>query len=484
VTVTVNGCTSAAGTTSVNVTEISSFIYTSGATTFCAGGSVTLNSNFVSGNQWLLNGTPIPGATNKSYVATASGSYTHIATVNGCSSPQSNAIIVTVNPLPDATISTTPVLPAGSSSIASVAGAGGGATYAWTIANGTINSGNGTSSIGFTTGSAGPVTLNVTVTTSAGCHDAKSASMSIFPNITAFSPAFSRTTGGTNVSITGTGFQSGATVAFGGVAATNVVHAGTTSITATTAPHAAGPVGLTVANPDGVSMTVSGFTYLAQQFDPNNDHVIDPADVFYLVNYLFTGGPAPKGQAGMASGDANNDGVVDPADIFYLVNDLFTGGPAPMSIEPRSAAAPLTGAVTLGEPVVRGGRIFVPVIVESGASKPHALSLRVRAGGAATIAAVRRAGAAKELSPIFEISRPAAGGMAYLVSFGASAVSGIVAEIEVSAAPGVKAEIDLDPALTMLTDQSGNEKATVANGRLQLGGTTIGRGRVVPKLEN
>src|SRR5207248_8315148 len=186
----------------------------------------------------------------------------------------------------------------------------------------------------------------------------------------------------------------------------NLLRINTTTITATTPAHAAGAVNVVVTNPDNFAATrTSGFTYLTQQFDPNNDHVVDPADVFYLVNYLFTGGPAPQGQAGIMSGDANGDGVVDPADIFYLVNYLFTSGPSPKSVQ----TAP-TGAVTLGDPVVRGGRTFVPVIVESGSAKPHAMSLRVRAKGG-KIAAVRRV---IDLKPIFEVTRPTDDGIAYL----------------------------------------------------------------------
>src|SRR5262249_35694872 len=50
-----------------------------GPTTFCAGGGVTLTSSAATGNQWYLNGSPIQGATNKTFVATAQGNYTVIA---------------------------------------------------------------------------------------------------------------------------------------------------------------------------------------------------------------------------------------------------------------------------------------------------------------------------------------------------------------------------------------------------------------------
>jgi uncharacterized repeat protein (TIGR01451 family) len=55
-------------------------------------------SSSASGNQWYFNGNPIGGATNQSYIATAAGSYTVIVTGSGCSSAQSAATVVTVNP--------------------------------------------------------------------------------------------------------------------------------------------------------------------------------------------------------------------------------------------------------------------------------------------------------------------------------------------------------------------------------------------------
>ena len=53
------------------------------------------------------------------------------------------------------------------------------------------------------------------------------------PTVTLISPTSGTTGGGTAVTITGTGFLAGATVSLGGTAATNVVVASFTSITAT-----------------------------------------------------------------------------------------------------------------------------------------------------------------------------------------------------------------------------------------------------------
>ena len=98
-TVTTSGCTSApssATTVTVNPTPATPTITPGGPTTFCTGGSVTLTSSSASGNQWYLNGNPIGGATNQTYIATASGNYTTTVTTSGCTSAPSASTTVTV----------------------------------------------------------------------------------------------------------------------------------------------------------------------------------------------------------------------------------------------------------------------------------------------------------------------------------------------------------------------------------------------------
>jgi hypothetical protein len=60
--------------------------------------------------------------------------------------------------------------------------------------------------------------------------------------------------------------------------------------------------------------------------DANGDGVINSADVVYLINYLFKGGPAPEP---LEAGDVNCDGIINSADVVYLINYLFKGGPPP-----------------------------------------------------------------------------------------------------------------------------------------------------------
>lgn len=69
--------------------------------------------------------------------------------------------------------------------------------------------------------------------------------------------------GGTTVTIDGSGFLTGIRVTFDGIAATNVVLSGSTSLTAKTPAHAAGTVTVTVRNLDGQTSSLAGaFTYL------------------------------------------------------------------------------------------------------------------------------------------------------------------------------------------------------------------------------
>ena len=59
--------------------------------------------------------------------------------------------------------------------------------------------------------------------------------------------------------------------------------------------------------------------------DFNGDGVVNVADIFYLINNLFAGGPPPAGLS-----DANGDGSLSVADAFYMINYMFAQGPSPL----------------------------------------------------------------------------------------------------------------------------------------------------------
>jgi hypothetical protein len=95
------------------------------------------------------------------------------------------------------------------------------------------------------------------------------------PTVTSVSPSSGPTSGGTVVTVNGTGFQSGATVFFGGTAATLTVFVNSTQLTATTLAEAAGTVSVTVRNPDNLTGTlIASFTFFApptvSSVSPNN----------------------------------------------------------------------------------------------------------------------------------------------------------------------------------------------------------------------
>ena len=92
------------------------------------------------------------------------------------------------------------------------------------------------------------------------------------PVVTNISPAAGPPAGGTRVTITGTGFVAGTTVAFGGIAGTNVVVISATQITVVTPLNQpAATVDVVVTNPDGRSGTLHDFTYGTPWPLPNAD---------------------------------------------------------------------------------------------------------------------------------------------------------------------------------------------------------------------
>ena len=90
-----------------------------------------------------------------------------------------------------------------------------------------------------------------------------SAPSDVPPTVFLITPNKGSTLGGTPVTITGTGFQSGATVTFDGTASLwKPWIQSSTSIQVTTPAHAAGTVAVSVTNPDGQAVRSTGeYTY-------------------------------------------------------------------------------------------------------------------------------------------------------------------------------------------------------------------------------
>ena len=101
---------------------------------------------------------------------------------------------------------------------------------------------------------SGTGSVNVTVTTGQGT----SSQLVPFgytsaPSLTGLTPTQGPVSGGTTVTLTGTGLTGATAVSFGGVAATSFTVNSATQITAVTPPHTAGAAAVTVTTPGGTS---------------------------------------------------------------------------------------------------------------------------------------------------------------------------------------------------------------------------------------
>jgi hypothetical protein len=134
----------------------------------CVGQTLQLNASTISGATYSWSGpnsftSSQQNPSISSATLAAAGTYSVTATVAGCVSPVAQTTAV-VNTSPDATVTAeASVCSSSGGHGASVPDAGVGATYAWSIGNGSITSGAGTRSITFQAGASGTVTLNVTV---------------------------------------------------------------------------------------------------------------------------------------------------------------------------------------------------------------------------------------------------------------------------------------------------------------------------------
>jgi hypothetical protein len=96
--------------------------------------------------------------------------------------------------------------------------------------------------------------------------DPVSATPRPVPTVTAVMPNAGATSGGNRVTVSGTGFTAGATVAFGGSAATEVAVINATSLTATVPSGSIGAATVTVTTSGGTGSLAAGYTYFESLF--------------------------------------------------------------------------------------------------------------------------------------------------------------------------------------------------------------------------
>jgi large repetitive protein len=167
-----NGCTATATHLLNLYTSPTASISASGATAFCDGGSVTLTGSGGVSYLWSPG-----GATTSAITVSTGATYTvQVSNANGCTATANR--IVTVYPLPTASITASgPVTFCSGANVTLTAS--GGNTYAWSTSS---------SNASITVSSSG--TYTVTVTNSNGCKDTESQTVTVNPTPTiTLSPA-------------------------------------------------------------------------------------------------------------------------------------------------------------------------------------------------------------------------------------------------------------------------------------------------------
>jgi hypothetical protein len=192
-----------------------------------------------------------------------------------------------------------------------------------------------------------PGPVQVTVTTPGGTSPTSSASAFTFvlPTITSVAPGIGPTSGGTSVTIAGTGFTDITAVDFGTVPATSFTVISPTQISAVSPAHAGTPVDVTVMTPFG-STALTGadrFTY------------VGPYVTKVTPNAVSTGGGATvtisgSGFAGTTAVDVGGT----PATTFTVLSATSITAVVPPG---PSATVDVTVTATSTSPAVAGDRL-------------------------------------------------------------------------------------------------------------------------------
>ena len=240
----INACTTSSPSAGYVVTDPTPAKPTAmalGPTTFCQGGSVTLQANNATGIQWYKDTVAIMGANSITYVVTAGGSYTCTLNAFGCPSAASDPVVVTVNStVPTPTVMAggpTALCPGGSVNLTSSSATG----NQWYV-NG--NSINGATNQVYTATSGGAYTV---IVSASGCSSLPSLSVTVTmnsPPAVTVNPANQTVSSSATFTATATGTPT-PTVQWqvstdGGATFTNIPGATSTTLTVTLTPTQSG----------------------------------------------------------------------------------------------------------------------------------------------------------------------------------------------------------------------------------------------------
>lgn len=190
--------------------------------------------------------------------------------------------------------------------------------------------------------------VSVKVTTADGKSSSLAAAFTYTTKtitVSSVSPISGPGAGGTTVTISGGDFQAGASVAFGGLAATSVKISSSATIVAVTPAHASGSTTVTVTNSDGQSAQLaSGFTFHSVNLFWNAPSTSPVTIAGYNV-YRGISSAGPFGQLNGSSPIAvttfNDTSVQGSSTYYYEVKSVDSNGtesapagPVPVTTSP------------------------------------------------------------------------------------------------------------------------------------------------------
>ncbi len=167
--------------------------------------------------------------------------------------------------------------------------------------------------------SAGAVSITVTNPDTQSASLASGFTYSSAPSVSSISPNIGPVTGGTNVTMLGSGFQSGATMTFGGVAATSATMVSSTEIQAVSPVSLAGTVSIGVTNSDSQSGTLaSGFSYF-HTVTLSWTNSSSGASGFNVYRSSTSGGPYSRQNSTPLTGTTFSDNHVQAGQTYFYV---------------------------------------------------------------------------------------------------------------------------------------------------------------------
>jgi len=177
-----------------------------------------------------------------------------------------------------------------------------------------------------------PLHLSAPWVTQMATFRGQSASTPAF-TVSGISPSSGPSSGGTSVKITGTGFLTGATVTFGGIAGTNVAVPNSSTITVTTPSHTAGTVNVVVTNSIGQSGTLTnGYAFTSSTSSGHsvsiswNPSASTNAAYYKVYRGTVAGGPYNLLGTNITAKTYTDSTVRSGATYYYVSTTVSTAG--------------------------------------------------------------------------------------------------------------------------------------------------------------